>query len=313
MDDVDIDKLSPLELLKIHDKLYASKKRQLMKLRSRGEVKRAAKVGKQLFNQDVALGDYEMELKEAKKTKKSAKALEKQQCEEMDNLVKTMKEEGLSDEEIEEVFNDLEKEALNGIIEKLKNEGYSDDEIVGILTEEYEQMDAELEEENEEEAGEQLTPAQEIIIAAIDAEPSRIQAILDQEIKTRASGLVDDYKQHLAQNLFNNPPEPPVEDEEDEFEDEDEEVDGEPEDDVAPEGEEEVEEARSTYTPAKAGSKSSKVTLNNNGLRRGTQKPAPKPLFQKKTVKEALDPENDAPELVGVKKNNRNLETDQED
>ena len=45
-------------------------------------------------------------LEEAKKSKKSAKAKEKEQCEDMDSLVKTMKEEGLSDEDIEKVSNE---------------------------------------------------------------------------------------------------------------------------------------------------------------------------------------------------------------
>ena len=258
-------------------------------------------------------------LEEAKKSKKSAKAKEKEQCEDMDSLVKTMKEEGLSDEDIEKVFSELENEALDGIITKLKNEGYSDDEIVEIINEEYAQIETELSEDDEGIEGNELTPAQQIIMAAIDQEPAKIQAIFDQEIKTRASGIVDEYKGYLAQNLF-NPPEPPeeVEDEEDD------ELDGESEDDLGDEVDPDMIESETE----KAIGAVTKITRYKDQVKKGrgmglkTKKTSPgrhipteRMTTRYKLTKkdEAIDPENDAPELVGVKKKHQDSEIDEID
>jgi DNA-binding transcriptional regulator YhcF (GntR family) len=148
-----------------------------------------------------------MKLDEAKKSKG------KKDLEQMESTIEAMKAEGLSDDEIAKVFTELEDEALETIIQKLKVEGYSDDEVVEYLKEAYED-----EQENEgEEPGSVVNPADAIAIAALDQEPAKVAEYFDNAIRDRLSDMVGEYKTHIANNLFTDPPqeEPNKNDDED--------------------------------------------------------------------------------------------------
>ena len=137
-----------------------------------------------------------MKLNEAKKSKG------KRDLEQMDSTIEAMKAEGLSDDEIAKVFTELEDEALETIIQKLKVEGYSDDEVVEYLKEAYED-----EQENEGEEPESVVnPADAIAIAALDQEPAKVAEYFDNAIRDRLSDMVGEYKTHIANNLFTDPP-----------------------------------------------------------------------------------------------------------
>ncbi len=141
-------------------------------------------------------------------------------------------------QDMENTVNEAELDAeLEAIIEEMRADGLSDDEIVTFF-ENLEESEEAANPENDSEEAPEEQPEQinlmEVADAVVNKEPAKIAAIFDAAIKERLSGMVDDYKKHIAQNMFADPED---EDDDEELEDDDSDDDSEGDCDDVEEGE----------------------------------------------------------------------------
>lgn len=112
----------------------------------------------------------------------------------MQESIAEMQARGLTDEQINEVLQQLEEDAVNNIVDDLRNKGHSDEEIFEALEAEYLNLKHNCPMEE--------TAGYAIVQAAIEGKPVDVYKIFDAAIKDRLSETIEQYKIQIAQSLF---------------------------------------------------------------------------------------------------------------
>src|SRR5262245_5776394 len=116
---------------------------------------------------------------------------------------------------------DFDKE-LDAVIAEMRKDGLSDEDILEVFAqlEEEASTEEEGEEKKDEEPKLDPIPLMEVADSIINQEPGKLTMLFDKAIKDRLALMVDDYKKHLASTMFDESEEGPEDPEDEEDQDE---------------------------------------------------------------------------------------------
>jgi len=144
-------------------------------------------------------------------------------------------EEEMKQDQEQEVTEEQIDAELDALIAEMREDGLSDDEIVQVFETLSEENEEEAEDETKKPAEKVVEPINlmEVADAILNKEPAKVAEIFDLAIKQRLDGAIEEYKKNLAASLFTDP-DPEEEKDDDSEEAKDDDCDGEVESEDSP-------------------------------------------------------------------------------